>query len=148
MKKHLSILVAIIVFIFVVVGLVIAKQFFFSNAPEAIYGSRLEGMKDVPISDETVTFIKGAIQESCESLDIHLSGRILYVDAYVKPEVTLDVAKSFGDATLGLLTDEQKGYYDIQFLIASKTNTTEFPVIGYKHHTKAGIRWVNKKTES
>ena len=30
---------------------------------------------------------------------------------------------------------------DIQILINNKANTEQFPIIGYKHHTKGGIAW-------
>ena len=39
-----------------------------------------------------------------------------------------------------------KNYYDIQFIIENDTNTAEFPIIGYKHHTKPEISWTKDRT--
>ena len=42
-------------------------------------------------------------------------------------------------------TEEEKGFYDIQVIIESDTNTTQFPIIGYKHHSKAAYTWTKDR---
>jgi len=142
------IVIAIIVFVFVVGCLLIAKQFFFSNDIEAIYGSRLEGIEKVKVTKDTMKQMKESLTEHTDSVEVRLAGRIIYVDAYVKEGVGLDTAKTFGDTVLGLLSEEQKAYYDIQLLIGSKTDTSQYPLSGYKHHTRGAFTWVNNKAES
>ena len=44
------------------------------------------------------------------------------------------------------IIDNIKNYYDIQFIIENDTNTAEFPIIGYKHHTKPEISWTKDRT--
>ena len=52
LKKHISAIVALVVFVLVVVGLLYFKQVFNADEATAIYGSRLEGIEKVEIKVE------------------------------------------------------------------------------------------------
>ena len=147
-KNHFRLIVMILILILVGIGAYFVKEFFFSNENEAIYGSRIKDIKKYPIKDEEKKKIEEGIMEHAEKCDIRIAGRLVYVDVYVKPGIDIATAKSFGNIVLENLSDDQKGYYDIQILVGSKTNDSEYPLIGYKHHKKAEFRWANKITES
>ena len=44
------------------------------------------------------------------------------------------------------LKKEQKKYYDIQVFVQKSKETNEFPIIGYKHHTKDSFSWTKDRT--
>ena len=83
--------------------------------------------------------------EKANSTTIRIAGRIIYIDVKLNGETTRDEAKNISGASLGQLPDNIKNYYDIQFIIENDTNTAEFPIIGYKHHTKTAISWTKNR---
>ena len=42
-------------------------------------------------------------------------------------------------------SDDEKSYYDIQFIISKESDKDHFPIIGYKHHTKTDIKWTKDR---
>ena len=147
-KNHFRLIAMVLILTVVGIGAYFVKEMFFANDTQAIYGSRTKDVKKHPVKDEEKEKIKEGISEHAEKCDIRIAGRIIYVDVYVKPGIDLATAKSFGNIILENLSEDQKNYYDIQLMVGSKTNESEFPLIGYKHHTKSEFRWANKKTES
>ena len=147
-KKHLSAIIAIIVFILVVVGLFLMKDFFLPTETKVIYGNRLEGIEKVKITEEKKNAVKTALQEETASVTVRVAGRIIYIDIKANGEVSQEAAKAFGPKVLEVFSDEEKNYYDIQFLIENDTNPGQFTILGYKHHTKGDISWTRDRTES
>ena len=147
-KKHIGAIIAIIVFILVVVGLLVAKEFFFTNDTKAIYGNRLEEIDKYPITTDTKKQIKETFGESATNVTIRLAGRIVYIDVEASDETTQEGAKNAGNRVLECFSEEQKSYYDIQIMIKNEANTAQFPIIGYKHHTKTAISWTRDRAES
>lgn len=144
-KKHISTIVGIIVFILVLVGIYAVKEIFFPNESKAIYGNRLEGIEKVKITEETKTKIKEKLQEKTSSVTVRIAGRIVYITMKTNDGVTLEEAKGLGNSVLEEFTEEQKTYYDIQVLIENETNESQFPIIGYKHHAKTAIVWTKDR---
>ena len=147
-KKHISLVVAFIVLILIACGLLLVKSLFFSNDIKAIYGSRLEDIEKYEIKKETKENIKTSLGEFCSSSKVRIAGRIIYVDAVANDDVTLETAKALGDRVLANFTEEEKKYYDIQLMIKKNTETNQFPIIGYKHHSKSAIVWTKDRAES
>ena len=78
-------------------------------------------------------------------ISIRLQGRIVYIDAKAGGELTPGTARDLGNKSLEAFSAEEKAYYDIQYIINSDTNTTEYPVLGYKHHSKESINWTRDR---
>ena len=146
LKKHISIIIAIIVFVFVLSGIFLAKAIFFSNSSQGMYGNRLEGRDKVTITDETKNKIKDLVAEKTANSNVRIAGRIIYISMKVNGDVSLKAAKELGNKTLTSFSDAEKEYYDIQVLIENDTNTKQFPIIGYKHHTKKAIVWTRDRS--
>ena len=140
-KKHINAIVAIGVIVLIVIGLFILKGIFFPEENVAIYGNRLEGRDKVKITEETKNKIKDIFKDRSSSAKVRIAGRIIYIDVVVNDDVSRDDAKDMGNKTLEMLSDQEKVYYDVQLLINNKANGDQFPIIGYKHHTKDSIRW-------
>ena len=145
LKNHSRLIVGIIIVIFIIIIGIIVKNFFFPDDATAYYGTRLEGIDKVKISDKKKESLKEAFKDSSKSINIRLAGRIIYVDVTVNEGVSVDTARDLSNKTLEKLSDEEKGYYDVQFMIANEKDTDHFPIIGYKHHTKTAISWTRNR---
>ena len=144
-KKHINMIVAIAILILLVVGLLLAKEIFFPNETKAIYGTRLEGKEKVPITNDHINRVKEAIKDSTITTEVRVAGRIIYVDITVNPDVTVEGAKGLGNTIVEVFSEEEKAYYDIQILIANSANEAQFPIIGYRHHTRTEIFWTKDR---
>ena len=145
LKKHSRLIVGIIIIVFLVIIGIMAKNFFFPDDAEAYYGTRLEGIDKVKLSDKKKESLKEKITGSAKSVTVRLQGRIIYISAIVNDDVDTDTAKYISDLTLEKLSEEEKSYYDIQFIYKSDADKDHFPIIGYKHHTKSGISWTKNR---
>ena len=146
-KKNLSTIIVIAVAILVLLGIIFIKNTFFAGESKAIYGNRLEGRKEVEISSSTKDKVKKKVEDSAKSVSVRIAGRIIYISINTKDEVTLEAAKNLGKPILEEFSDKEKAYYDIQLLIQNDANAAQFPIIGYKHHTKENFSWTKDRTE-
>ena len=144
-KKHSHKIVTIIIIIFLVIIGIMIKNFFFPDDAEAYYGTRLEGIDKVKMSDKKKESLKEKYKGSVKNITVRIQGRIIYIDAKVNDDVNTDTAKYLSDLTLEKLSEEEKAYYDIQFMYSSDADKDHFPIIGYKHHTKTGIKWTKDR---
>lgn len=144
-KKHSHIIVGVIILIFLVIIGIMAKNFFFPSDTDVYYGTRLEGIEKVRIKDKTKEELKGVFKDSSKSVNIRLAGRIIYVDVKLNEGVSIDTAKDLSNKTLEKLSEEEKKYYDVQFIIANESDTDHFPIIGYKHHARTAISWTRNR---
>lgn len=144
-KKHSRLIVGIIIIVFLIIIGIMAKNFFFPDDATAYYGNRLEGISKVKIDDKKKESLKEKIKGSAKSVNVRLQGRIIYINVKVNDDVSTDDAKYISDLTLEKLSEEEKAYYDIQFIYTSDADKDHFPIIGYKHHTKAGISWTKNR---
>ncbi len=144
-RKHINIIVTILVFILVVMGLLVLKEVFFPEENKAIYGTRLEGIEKFPINKEKKNQVIEIFKDISSSTKVRIAGRIIYVDVKTNNDVTRDTAKDYSNRVLGVFSDEERAYYDMQFLINNPENSAQFPIIGYKHHTQQDISWTKDR---
>ena len=145
MKKHMSLVIVAIILVLALVGFLLLKSLFFPNEAKAIYGSRLEGRDKVEISDATKAKIEKKVAASTSIVKVRIAGRIIYIAMTVVDGVDVGAAKELANSALEELSDSEKSYYDIQAIISSDTNNTQFPIIGYKHHSKAAYTWTKDR---
>ena len=145
MKKHMSLVIVAIILVLALVGFLLLKSLFFPNEAKAIYGSRLEGRDKVEISDATKAKIEKKLAANTSIVKVRIAGRIIYIDMTVVDGVDVGAAKELANSALEELSDSEKSYYDIQAIISSDTNNTQFPIIGYKHHSKAAYTWTKDR---
>lgn len=147
-KKHKSIIIALIVFILVFVLFLLIYRSFFPDEETAIYGSRLDGIEKVEITDKEQTKIKDALKGISKSIDIRTQGRIIEVSISINDDVSRDAAKAEVGKIIEQLSKEQKEYYDIQVFVKKEGSTedsAQFPIIGYKHHISEGFSWTKDR---
>ena len=144
-KKNARLIVGAIIIIFVVIIGIMAKNFFFPDDAEAYYGTRLEGIDKVKINDKKKEELKEHFNESSSSINVRVQGRIIYFNVKLNEGVSVDTARDLSNKTLEKLSDDEKAYYDIQFIISNDSDTEHFPIMGYKHHTKSAISWTKDR---
>ena len=72
----------------------------------------------------------------------NLVGRRLDFIVTVNDKATVQLAKDLGGKILSNFSDDIKGYYDIELMIKSENSeSTDFPIIGYKHKTSSEFVW-------
>lgn len=147
LKKNKSTVIAIVVFLLIVLVLVQLKNAFFPNEEHAIYGNRLEGRRDVVISNEKKKSIKDGLSNdsAVKEASVRISGRIIEVMIAVDPNTSIEDAKTLGDAVTNKLTSKEKKYYDIQVFVKTEEQSSKFPIIGYKHHHKKHFSWTKNR---
>ena len=105
LKKNISAIVAVVVFVLVVAGLLYFKQVFNADEATAIYGSRLEGRETVEIPQERINKLKESIQESSNKTTVRIAGRIIEVMVDVKDNVSIQDAKNLGTPIVFAFTE-------------------------------------------
>lgn len=144
-KKHKVAIVGIVILLIFVILLLILKSIFFPNENKAIYGSRINGRKNVEISDSTKNKIKSDLSEMTSEAKVRVAGRTVEVLYKVNNDVSRDDAKALGNKVLEELSDKEKNYYDVQIFVENDGNEAQFPIIGYKHHTKKDLVWTKDR---
>lgn len=146
--------------IFILILLLVIKSLI-TGATVGVYGNRLKGIKDVPVTKS----VKSSVIENISSNDktknvsITIKGKIINIAFEVKGETTKDEAKKIAEDSLGKFSSKIKKFYDIQVFITkpgeegktedvqkddgtTKTQTVkDFPIIGYKNSNKDNLVW-------
>lgn len=130
--------------LFLVLAVWIGKDILFPKEG-ALYGNRLEGIKDVPISADIKRAVSDLLLETegVKKVTTNTHGKIFSVVILVDDTITIDKVKEISNTSLEKLSKEQKAFYDISFLInySSKTDKKDFPIIGYKNKNSDVIVW-------
>ncbi len=144
-KRNKGTIIAIVIFLVILVFFVQVFNMFMSNDEKALYGNRLDGKEAVSISSDNIKKIKQALKDETKKCEVEEQGRILNVIITVNDDANLDSAKNLASKVLEQLKDKQKKYYDIQVFIKKSIETNDFPIIGYKHHTKDNYTWTKDR---
>lgn len=149
-KKNKFTVIAILIFLVILIGLIQVKNIFFPSAGKADYGNRLDGIKEVEITNSKKNkIIKNLEDDSAvKNTTIRINGRTIETIITVNDDVSVDDAKKLVDKSIETLNDKEKKYYDIQVFIKKTGESSEFPIIGYKHHTKDGFSFTKDRTGS
>lgn len=149
-RKNKFTIIAIGIFLILVFLAFQVKNIFFPAAGNAFYGSRLTGIEEVEITSSKKEKVTKALAENeiTDQSKVEVAGKIIKVTVTVKDDAGLEAAKNLGGKVLDNLTKEEKEFYDIQLFIQKKTESNEFPIIGYKHHAKEGFSWTKDRTGS
>ena len=145
-RKHKFTTCKIVILLIIVIISIALVRFLLPNYGGDLYGNRLNGISSYQIEDTKISEMKNVIGafDGVVSIGYDLEGRIVDIIIRVKDEVERDVAKGYADQVITYFSDEQKGYYDIQILIASENDNSEkYPIIGYKHKTSPSLVWSN-----
>ena len=147
-KKNKSTIVGILVFILALAGILAVKGVLSSDEGKAIYGTRLKGINEVKITDSQKKEVENKLANDTEKVEVSVAGRIINILITAKEGTSLEDAKKLGDKAVEVFSSAEKKYYDIQIFITNEKNEAQFPIIGYRHHTKETITWTKDRAES
>ncbi len=149
LKKHKLLVLLAILAILILIFCVKLVIIFTESDEEAYYGNRLNSEDYVEL-DETKykTLFQEKFKDQTESISVRTQGRIINVILNLNADVSRDTAKDLANQCIKEFSDTEKSYYDIQIFLNKKnpsTEETQFPIIGYKHHTKDEIKWTKDR---
>lgn len=142
-KRNRSIIIALIIFFILILLCIQVKNILFPNDGLAVYGNRLDGK--VEVSSNLNQKMKELLPEGATTVSVRESGRILNVTITVSENITRDAAKTFATQSLAALSEEEAGYYDIQFFMIKTVDANDFPIIGYKIPKAEAITWTKDR---
>lgn len=147
-KKNSGKVIGITVLILVIIAILLIKNLFMFDDFQAIYGTRLEGISKVAVTNKEKTAVKNSIGDAAKKVNVRTAGRIIDILIVVSKETSLEDAKKLGEKTLESFSDEQKKFYDIQIMIETDEESNQYPIIGYKHQSRDAITWTKDRAEN
>lgn len=136
-------IISIICIVAILVGVVL---YFLGQTSKDKYGNRLDGIESVEIKDDKITEIEKKITEKelVKSAEVVIKGKLIYVTIVLKNGTHVD-GESIAQSSLELFSEEEKVFYDIQYIVDNEDESTEenFPVMGYIKAGNSVIKWTN-----
>ena len=133
----------ICIFLVLLICIISIKNFLFPSDSTTNYGNRLNGIKDVPVTESNKKKIVEKIDsnEKASETTIIVKGKIINIMYTVNDDVSVEDARAIASDSIGILSDKQKKFYDIQIFISKKSKSDGFPMIGYKNSSNDSIVW-------
>lgn len=141
-NRVVFVLICILIVCFVAI-VVVASSFFLAGH-KSNYGDRLINISDYPVTDEFKNSYMESIKENkgVTSVDLRISGRIIYVNIVFDKDVTLNNAKAIAEKSIDLFSEKNLEYYDIEFLLLSD-GENGFAIMGARNVNGSGVIWNN-----
>ena len=148
-KKNKTTIIAVVVFIVALIAIIQAKNIMFPDEKSAIYGDRLKGIESVKIDESSKKKkVDSKVSEAVSSSSVVVNGRIVNIILTVNGDVAVDTAKAEAETSMEAFSSAEKKYYDFQVFVQKSEESGEFPIIGYRHHTKDTFTWTKDRTGS
>ncbi len=136
-------IISIICIVAILVGVVL---YFLGQTSKDKYGNRLEGIEKIEIKESKLNDIEKKITENelVKSTDAVIRGKLVYITITLNTGTHAD-AESIAQSSLELFSEEEKAFYDIQYIVDNKDEKIEenFPVMGYIKAGNSVIKWTN-----
>ena len=148
-RRHGTLVVIGLAAIAFVAAFFIFKDTVMFDESTAVYGNRLEGIDEVKITNDVKQNVRDALSSTTKKTTVRVAGKLVNIIIETNPDVSLEDAKKMADVTLEKFSEEQKKFYDFQFLIDNSENQSQFPIIGYMQHSRDTVNWTKdrQKTE-
>ena len=144
-NKVLLVLAIILVICFGLILFVLFKYFYVGDNVSK-YGDRLDGVESHKVHKKLESEIKELYTDTKMSLkSVKTSGRIIYVTFELSEIIKVEDAKNLVLKSLDKFTDDEKSFYDIQFIVTCKaeesSETLLYPIMGYKNSSSIEVVW-------
>ena len=134
-------IVSIVCILSVLIGVVL---YFVGQSSKDPYGTRLEGIEEVKLSEDRLTEVDNAVKENefVSKVNTNIKGKIIYIVVTLSDGTPTD-AENISVKSMEKLSEEEKNFYDIQFIFDSTSEKDDnvFPIMGYKKANNATISW-------
>ena len=142
-KETIFLMVGIAVFLIL---LIIFIVMWFSGSNNK-YGTRLDKIDEVPLSDSYLGDIESDISDKSivSKVSSNIQGKLVNFIITVKDGTSIDDAKKLSSVVKDGFTDDELNFYDLQVFVAVSSNKddTKYPIIGYKHKNNDNFVWSN-----
>lgn len=136
-------IISIICVVAILVGVLL---YFLGQTSKDKYGNRLDGIESVQINNDRITEIEKKITENelVKSTEMDIRGKLIYVTIILNNGTHTD-SESIAQTSLELFSEEEKAFYDIQYIVDNKDDSTaeNFPIMGYIKAGNSVIKWTN-----
>ena len=150
-NKTLVILLTIAVICVAISVALLFKYFYFGNGGTK-FGTRLEGIENVTISEESQNNTIKNIEsnEKVEKASMTITGKRVDIKIVFKSNANLTEAQNVALLSLENFSNEEKAFYDFEFTIKQEaTETTEgFLLMGAKNVNGTNLVWVNNNSSA
>ena len=122
-KKHKLTSFIILVYIIVIAFGFFVYNLFIGSSGLPVYGDRLDGIEDVPISEEQTKKIVDDLKSEkivAKVKEPYLSGKIFKVIITVTDEADVKSGKALASKVTAVLTEEQKNFYDVEIFVTKE----------------------------
>lgn len=146
-RIYLVLLIFIIIAIFV--GLTL-KSYLDPVDETVVWGNRLNGREEVPITDTKIKEIEDFIKEdeNVTKTSVRVVGNIIKIIIITSKDDTLDKMQKLGDTIISKFSEKEVKYYEFGFSI--KNEDKNYVMVGEKKNSNESISWVHdefKKSE-
>lgn len=133
--------VSLICIVSILIGVIV---YFAKQSSQDVYGNRLDGIEKVELKDDRLTEIENVVKENelVSKVNANLQGKLLYIVITLNEGTPTD-AENIAIKVMEKLTEDEKTFYDIQFMFESNNEVEEnvFPIMGYKKSSATTISW-------
>ena len=143
-----TILMAVVLVCMVLIITVLVQCFYVGNGSDK-YGNRLEGIEKYKITESRQKDFENNIanNDKVKSVDIKITGKIIYITMQITEGVELVEAQSIAQKSLESFSEKEQSFYD--FNITLKQNSTDksdgFIISGAKNKNGSGLNWNNNR---
>jgi hypothetical protein len=126
-RKHKLTSFVILVYIIVVAFAYFLYKLFIGSSGLPVYGDRLDGIENVPITEEQIDKIVEELSKNEAIMKItrpYLNGKILKVVVTVSDGAELQPLKELDSKIYNILDADQRAFYDVEYFINKDYNCT------------------------
>lgn len=149
-KEHrvFTILMAVVIVCVILIVTVLIQCFYVGNGTDK-YGNRLEGIEKYEIAESRQNDFEHnlANNEKVKSVDITVTGKIIYITIQFAENVDLVEAESIALKSLEEFSEEEQSFYDFNFTLKenSSAKSEGFIISGAKNKNGSGLVWNNNR---
>lgn len=145
-NKVLLVLAIILLICFILIIVALFK-YFYTGDNKNKYGERLEQIESHKLKENLESEIKKIYrEEEINKVEIKTSGRIIYLTLDISKVMKISDARSLALKSLDKFSDDEKKYYDIQFIITCESEGSSenkiYPTMGYKNSASSIVVWI------
>lgn len=140
------VLMAVVFICAVIVGISLIN-YFYGGKNSDVYGSRLEGIEDVEITETRKNDVESKLMtdEQIKTAKIIITGKTIYITMEFVSNVSLVEAEGKASIVLDEFSEDEKKFYDFQFTLKQETSDQGegFKIAGAKNANGTNIVWTN-----
>lgn len=145
-RVFVILMIIALICIFAIGGM--ALNYVIKSSTKDNYGNRLEGINDIPITEDMLKTIEENIKTNTKvkTVTINVHGKIVNFLVDFDKSTTVREAQAVAVKTLENFEEDYKNFYDLQFIYTrseSNSEDTTFPMFGYIKAENTTIKWSN-----